>query len=220
MNIKKVLFLFILTLIGGAQLCLGMQSQSPLEQQFLQQYAPPKEIIALIEANKKLILRNRCFGAFKELPGIYFKGYDIERLINAELMDECIKYHKLTCLNVAKKYVYNLDGKWIVLADMVEFNPHQQSNMSLSFEEIQQLALLAEKTAYYDWGSFPTRNWVRATNNKLFCVDTENGSFSSSSDVLYLLERLYVCDQNCDHQHHMSLKWVRERQKQLESKKK
>jgi hypothetical protein len=102
--------------------------QSPLLEAFAKKYAPPAHVVKFIENNKKQIMdlsgehkekQSKAFGYLKECPDVYFKGTRVDRLINAERMRSCIEKYNLK-LKVVKKYIYNVDGAWIVLADRVD----------------------------------------------------------------------------------------------------
>lgn len=174
---KMPLLLFIGFLCRLA-LCVGMQN--PLLEKFAKTYAPPNHIVTFIEQNKTTILNlqyqngNSAFGKMSECPEIYFKGIGIERLINAERMRSCIERYKLTNLDVAKKYVYCLNGYWIVIAQTIE-PATQPSNITLS--EFKQLYELAKRTGYWDWNWEDGYNWIRDTQGRLVCCDTEDDSF-------------------------------------------
>lgn len=191
---------------------LVARQELPAFDTFAQRYAPPPYAIALIEKHKELVLNIKKRGVLKELPQFFIKVADaahgasklIHRVVNAERLRRCIRHHNLHCLEVVKKYLYRvtgiwlskktgavrLDGKWIVLAEKIDFTPQK---LHLSREELQQLAILAETALYRDWGvaraidggeRYAGNNWVRnIKTGKLTCIDTEDRSFEAGTGV-------------------------------------
>ena len=98
---------------------------------FCEKYAPPQEIITLIEKNKKFIpdgfLGDSFFGKVKELPEIYFKGSDINRIINAYRMKQIIEKHSLT-YSVSQKNIFTklMVTGWYLLKKLMLL--HQKMN--------------------------------------------------------------------------------------------
>jgi hypothetical protein len=204
----KKIFFFVALGIGVSSICICVNAQelTTLEK-FAQRYAPPADVIELLEKYKELVLKLDKRGHLKEIPHFFIKTADtsqrfqahlLHRVVNAERLRRCIARHGLNRLEVVKKYIYKLeglwinegtcalrlDGKWIVLAEKVNFKPQQ---LELSLQEVQQLAVLAEKTLYRDWGfaraigngpKYAGNNWVRSEKTgKLVCIDTEDRSF-------------------------------------------
>lgn len=197
--------------MSSLQVCWGMQDSSEFEK-FIQQYAPPQDIIELLEKHKELVLEIEDRAVLQEIPNFFIKVSDfrygasrlIHRVINAERLRRCIKKHGLNKLEVVKKYIYRLTGmwvlrrgtlkrlagKWLVLAEKVNF---KQQKLQVSLQECKQLAFLAEKTLYHDWGVaraidggkiYSGNNWVRnERTGKLICIDTEDRSFEAGNDV-------------------------------------
>jgi hypothetical protein len=201
---KKILFFTVAVGILGIPICFGREL-FPVWEEFAQKYAPPRDVIELLEQHKELVLQLQNRGALKEIPGFFIKLADfcgqsklMHRVVNAERLRRCLAHHNLHALEVVKKYVYKvdgiwvlrdkclvrLDGKWIVLAEKVDFNLQK---LNVSLQEVQQLTFLVEKTLYRDWGFarsvgggplYGGNNWVRnPKNGKLICIDTEDRSF-------------------------------------------
>lgn len=201
----KKIFFFVVMGMYCINFCLTAHELTALEQ-FAQTYAPPMDVIELLEKYKELVLTLDKRGVLKEIPNFFikiedtssrFKAQLLHRVVNAERLRRCIEKYKLH-LEVVKKYIYKLegvwvlrdkkairlDGKWIVLAEKVNF---KRQRLSLSLQEVQHLALLAEKTLYRDWGfarvvnggaQYSGNNWVRnEKTGKLICIDTEDRSF-------------------------------------------
>ena len=204
----KKIFFFVAMSIGSIAMCLGAHDLTLLEK-FVARYAPPADVIELLEKYKEQVLKIDKRGSLKELPNFFIKTADtsprfrshlLHRVVNAERLRRFIAQHRLTRLDVAKKYIYKLegiwinkgtcvvrlDGKWIVLAEKINFKPQQ---LELSLQEVQQLAVVAEKALYRDWGfaraiedgkKYAGNNWVRSEKTgKLVCIDTEDRSFEA-----------------------------------------
>jgi len=173
---------------------------------FLKKYAPPQDVCALIEKNKEyLITLKNCYHAvhLNEIPGFYFKGTCINRIVNAIRLQNFIHVHNLTCLRIAKKYIYPIDDKLYIFAQEVLIG--QKPLVPLSLQEVQQIAFLAEETGYKDFGWFDfNANLKRDIDDKIVFIDTENRSFyaaiqylpnvpkKSRAQALYSL--LFYCD--------------------------
>jgi uncharacterized alpha/beta hydrolase family protein len=120
---KKIVLLVIAT-ISCLQVCWSEQEFSAFEK-FAQRYAPPPEIIALLEKYKEVILQIKDRGTIKEIPTLFIKASDkdygssrlIHRFINAERLRRFIKKKSLNTLEVVKKNVYRLAGMWLLHGD-------------------------------------------------------------------------------------------------------
>jgi hypothetical protein len=120
----------------------------------------------------------RCNGALKNtyagqvrgfLSNVWLKGTEIERVINAHRMQNCIEKNNLYLLGVAQKCVGMVDGQWKVFAENIVV----PGGKHITLELVKQLIVLAEETGFRDWNS----NWVWNTSGKLICIDTEDNSF-------------------------------------------
>lgn len=245
----KKIFFFVVMGSGCISFCLAAQELTLLEK-FAQRYAPPQNVIELLETYKELVLKLDKRGVLKEIPNFFIKVADtsprfrahlLHRVVNAERLRRFIAKYGLTHLDVVKKYMYKLeglwinkdtcavrlDGKWIVLAEKVNFKPQQ---LELSLQEVQQLTVVAEKALYRDWGfaravdngqKYAGNNWVRSSNTgKLVCIDTEDRSFEAGEGVDlsgkpllvafdYLYDALYK-DCNCSFS---TRRWLRKYKK-------
>lgn len=192
---------FLAPLIDADKSCIDILQkhvQIPLTEhqevtKFIQKFALPSELNVLIEKNSQLkndIIKKQ-YGIIKELPGVFLKGYDIARIINAERLRACIEQHNLDCLNVPRKYIRKINGQWQVFAEL----KYEGNLLQLSLKEVQQLAKLTEETGYRDWGA----NLVRDTSGKLTFIDTEDFSFAIG---LIRTEKLLT---NCKAQYVLSL---------------
>ncbi len=163
-------------------------------EKFVRQFAPPEEVQRTIEANKEEIVRilkrnktGHIVGSpSAETPDIFVKNHNINRIINAERMRECIRQNNLNKLAVPKKYIYKLDDQWIVVAEYIKPNPEP---ISLALEEVQQLAILAAETWYTDMHQ---GNIIRDINSgKITFIDLENRSFHANNpaDSVRMLKR-------------------------------
>lgn len=167
----------------------GMDSS--LLQKFADRYTPQKHVVAFIENNKQKVMdlrsdqlrhtRGKAFGYTKECPDVYFKGTIIDRLINAERMRSCIEKYKLRHLKMVKKYIYNLDGTWIVIADYIKAS---NSYVEITLDEVKELYELAKRTGYWDW--YFGHNWIRDQQGFLVCCDSEDGSFCKESSFRWV----------------------------------
>lgn len=148
---------------------LSHDTQTDFER-FVLKFAPPAELRALIEKNKAAIAE-KFSGTIRLLPGgLYLKGTEIERIINAERMRVCIQRYNLDLLDVPKKYVYKIGNHWRVFSQFVPAHPAPPMSLKL----VQQLAKLAEETGFRDW----KLNWRYNSQGKLVCIDTEDNSFA------------------------------------------
>lgn len=139
---------------------------------FIKKHEPDIKLRNLIERNKDLISKKDYGAIFYDsslYDSIFLKGKDLHRVINAERMRECIKKHNLNLLDVAKKYIYSINGEYRIAAEYI----YTCGGTCISLELIQQLAKLAEETGFKDWGT----NWIYTSNGKLVCIDTEDISF-------------------------------------------
>jgi hypothetical protein len=94
-----------------------------------------------------------------------------------------INKHNLTCLRVAKKYVYPIDEVIVVFTQKVFIG--SKPLVPLSLQEVQQVAFLAEETGYKDFGWFDfDANLKRDTDDKIVFIDTENRSFYAGIQCL------------------------------------
>ena len=96
--------------------------------EFVQKYKIPSKFHEKIEECREEI-EETSFGRVGEF---FLKGTEIDRIINAERMRNCIKKHKLSSLDVAKKYVgpnfkvfakhiRSVGGKGLSLQDVQHF---------------------------------------------------------------------------------------------------
>lgn len=119
------------------------------------------------------------YGMIKELPGVWIKGSNIRRIINAKRLSNCINRHNLYLLGVAPKCLAKIDGHWRVFAQHIE-----SGEIKISLDLIQQLVVLVEQTGYMDWRNPQTEenNWLwDVVQHKLVCIDAENQSFLRGS---------------------------------------
>jgi hypothetical protein len=171
----------------------GVDTQGDFER-FVQKYQPPAELRALVDANKDTLVSNGSEGIYgQHIPGLYFKGSEIERIINGERLRAVFKQYDLDLLDVAREYIHEINGQWTVIAERVEKSQTDFYSIKLTLKQVQQLATVAEKTGFRDWGVSWAPNWIFNTNGKLVCVDTENSSFNgcdySCLEVLRRFER-------------------------------
>lgn len=171
------------------------QPKTPLEK-FLKKYALPPKLHKLVETNiqnnkDNILWKIKYEKTFGIEDKIYYKGCDINRLINAERMRNYLRKNNLDCLDVAKKYIYIFDGRILVFAETAKpplleklpfFNYLFRSPLSL--KEIKQLAKLAQDLQYRDWFFLISEdykpNWIRDYRKKIVCVDTEDRSFNTT----------------------------------------
>jgi hypothetical protein len=142
---------------------------------FIKQFSPPEYMVKSIELNEGTI---KNISSTRGFPGFYFKGgvKSIDRVINAERLRNFIKEHKLDCLDVAKKYVYKVNGRLCVFAEQIVEHPDKIG--VLNVREIAQLVEFVKETGYKD---INLRNIIRrASDRKLVMIDTEDRSFYGS----------------------------------------
>ncbi len=175
---------------------LKLEKRPPLNfkglQDFLRTcYAPPQEIADLIEQKKEKILQevergNSKFSVFNDDGlSIFYKGFgaiNLKRIINAERMHACIEKYGLSCLRVARKYVYEINGVMHVFAAYIK--PIENDDKQFTTEEINQLMILVAETGFRDFGN-PRNNFfdniIRDVNNNIVFIDTEDKSFRNFS---------------------------------------
>ena len=183
-----------------------MQQQQELQlvQKFIQKYAPPEEVCALIKQHKKSIFFVYT-EQIKEIPGYYIKGNDIARLINNVRMGRYLERNNFTKLGVTKKHVCCVGEKLIIFAEKVKSGKWSP----VTLEEIQQCHACMVATGYKDWAFNPTNfpNLVRDVNGKLIFIDTEDISFSIEAGLATKDNKKYMTQEAWD--------WL-QKQKQLE----
>jgi hypothetical protein len=168
------------SLVMPAALCRRLLRYQPDFERFAQKYQPPVTLKTLIDANKGIFMHNEYYGIegrFEAIPSVIFKGRRIDRIINAGHMNACMKDEKLDLLGVANKYFCEIDGEWTVIAEVVEPCEVKLRTQKKSLALIQQLAKVAEKTGFEDWGGADP-NWIFNSHGRFVCVDTEESSFS------------------------------------------
>ena len=89
---------------------------------FVELHRPPAHIAEQIELHKKEI-KAKQFGQINTLPNLFFKGGDIRRIINADHVRDYIAAFGLECLDVTQKYLYEIDGCYLVVAEFVPGTP-------------------------------------------------------------------------------------------------
>lgn len=182
MKILNKIILVGLVLVLYQADCVAMQVQVVadatqaadinLRKQLLERYAPSVTLRVLIETYKEEIIQKEYpWGRIPEIPGIYMKGCNLRRIINAERARECIRRHNLFHLDVARKYVYAINNKLIVFAEDVEGSFEFPL---LTLEVVKQMVTFAEETGYMDWHG---RNIIVNAHGKFVFIDTENQSF-------------------------------------------
>ena len=102
------------------------------------------------------------------MPGVYLKGTDLERIVNAAGMKRCIDLKNLTLLGVARKYVDKVGDNWMVFAEKIS----SPEGTHITLDLVKQLITLAEETGFRDWNE----NWFW-DGKKLVCIDTDSASF-------------------------------------------
>ena len=165
-------------------------------------FKPSEEIINLIQEHEKSIIQGFARSAkrpFKvaKIPRIYFKTDDLTRIWNAEVLRLFIKKNNLYRLDVAKKYLYKINKRWMVLSE--EVTPHALDNkMVCDLETFKQIRQICNELGYKDFGSFErsknssdyvflSKNFVYSSEKKIVFIDTEAGTFfyPNSYDLLY-----------------------------------
>lgn len=143
--------------------------------EFLEQYAPPEDVIQSIDSHFELFIsftKPHIFLCNGKL--YYLKGQQISRLLNAIKLKDFIRKNKLTHIDVAKKYIYYKNNSYLIVAKYIE----EEDNIDKKYitpTMMQELILLTENTRFADWKCFS--NLIFAKNGKLTIVDTEDRSF-------------------------------------------
>ena len=112
------------------------------------------------------------------------------RIVYSEFVHDCIQQYNLDCLDVPKKYIYNVKGKWLVFAEKVQEYKENGLFQGDIHKERSQLRTLIEKTDYCDAHH---GNLIRNNQGKNFIIDTENRSFNWRKTETFLptLKRMY-----------------------------
>ncbi len=146
---------------------------------------------------------------------LYFKRDDVERVINADRMKNCITAHKLDHLTVPRKYIEKRDGAWCVFSEEIKGTPlckavsgyDDEWNLLLideaktkdltsslksvlSVKVMRQLFILVKETHFWDWGVPGQCNWMFTLSGgklSLTCIDTESQSFDPEIETEDLL---------------------------------
>lgn len=167
-------------------------------QKFAHKYAPPKDLCELIEQHKSTIssCAHKSF-YHNHIPGFIIKQDAqhlkiVDRLMNAEYLRSYIKNKNFDRLDVAQKYIYNINNTWFIFSKKVEIAPN--SNMAIvTSADIPQIYQTTLDTGYCDWAfhkNIETKNWLREKDTgKFVCIDTEDRSFFNNS--YYSIARLY-----------------------------
>ena len=145
------------------------------------------EVAALVEKHKEAILADYDFCTrsnnftpkmIPELPGFFIKWCNgASRVKNAAYMHEVIQENKLTLLKVPRKYLFQIDGKDVVLAQAISVgdNARYFGGELLTQEEVKQIVVLLKNIGY---GDFNGLNLVRdIQDRKIVFIDTEDKSF-------------------------------------------
>lgn len=150
-------------------------SQFPEFEKFAHKFAPPEDVKKTIEDNK-LAIAQRPFGWVQGSPAegkpdIYVKKDEINRVINAERMRECIRRNNLTRVAVPRKYIYKVYDEWMVIAQNIKANLNVGQ---LSFEQTKELMIIAEQTGYRDW---TLENLLVDQHGMIYFIDLDDDSF-------------------------------------------
>lgn len=143
--------------------------------EFLEQYAPPEDVIQSIDSHFELFIsftKPHIFLCNGKL--YYLKGQQISRLLNAIKLKDFITKNGLTSIDVAKKYIYPKNNTYLIVAQYIE----EEDNIDKKYitpTMMKELILLTENTRFADWKCFS--NLIFAKNGKLTIVDTEDRSF-------------------------------------------
>ncbi len=138
---------------------------------FIEKYRCPAHL-ELAARQEILLLQAQDFQDIARLScGLYLKGFEFDRIINAVYLHNVIKKHHLTCCMVPEKYVCKVGDFYKVVCQRLEIQ--RLLPKSLTLEEVKQLAVIAQETGYGDWH---TGNIVRC-HGKIAFIDTENLSF-------------------------------------------
>jgi hypothetical protein len=170
---------------------LGLDNY-PEFKKFVQKFWPPQHIIDEIEKYKETIVtlhevdRVRFpFGKFGDTYPLFVKSKQIDRIINAYCLRKLIKKHNLTdVVGVPAKYIYNLDGEWLVFAECIDTDG---TILYITEEIVERLIPLQEDACYLDLHSAN----IRVKNGKVFIIDTEDRSFEWNKNAC--VHRLLYC---------------------------
>jgi hypothetical protein len=139
---------------------------------FIKKYRCPAHLEFGAKQQIVLLQDAGYYGVSKLSCGLYAKGFEFDRIINAIYLQNVIDTHHLDCCMVPEKYLCKVDNDYHVVCQTLPIN--RLYAKSLTLQEVQQLAIIAQETGYGDWH---TGNIVRC-HGKIAFIDTENLSFS------------------------------------------
>jgi len=167
-------------------------------EKFVQKFTPPKELQKIIEKHKEAIVNGSIgiqgfrVGFIKDensRPLLLPKGDQIDRVINADRVRNCIQQNNFTTIEVPNKYVYPVDNQFKVFVQAIDADARFLNTGEITLEEIKELTSFVEKTCYCD---VKDDNILRnKQNGKLAIIDTENRSFGyirQSDDVVHKVD--------------------------------
>lgn len=105
-------------------------------------------------------------------PKFYIKGSSIDRIINAQRMNEYLKNKKFNNFKVAPEYLNNQGDCVIVISEQIKTTKKYKK---LSLPIIKQMVQITEETGYTDWQV--GYNLLEDDQGNYVFVDTENESF-------------------------------------------
>ncbi len=131
---------------------------------------------------------------FKWLPGYYVK-YNVNRIIQKELLDSAIKDHALDLIHTPEKYFYHIKGRptelhslnYVVISKDVRARTRDQEKR-LSLEHAQQMTKAIETSGHC---STYAQNYLILPDGRVSFIDTD-GTFAneiSYKGLIRLLER-------------------------------
>ena len=178
----------MLAVLSVASITYILRGVSPDDKVLIQKYSAPQEIVDVLSEHTDFFLNviHKCsvgnyrkdfrplVWQFDSLPGYYVK-WGVGRIRGMEKIQECIDTFDLSCLGMAKKYIYHIPGRGEELCDenywvISEEQKAADIPLVINLEVAKQVFTLIKETGFYD---FQPRNIVRTSDNKLTIIDSE-----------------------------------------------
>lgn len=178
----------MLAVLSVASITYILRGVSPDDKVLIQKYSAPQEIVDVLSEHTDFFLNviHKCsvgnyrkdfrplVWQFDSLPGYYVK-WGVGRIRGMEKIQECIDTFDLSCLGMAKKYIYHIPGRGEELCDenywvISEEQKAADIPLVINLEVAKQVFTLIKETGFYD---FQPHNIIRNKDNKLAVIDSE-----------------------------------------------
>lgn len=136
---------------------------------FFLKYQAPTKIAYLLKILKKELMVD-------ESDGYCSKGYNHEKIFNAIRLKNLIEKENLNLIEVANHYIdcSDEDAACKIIIEKID-----EITRKVSFEELNQLIRLAQRSGYYSFNSAT----INHKNNKITLIETDNCCFIDKTQV-------------------------------------